>query len=740
MLLATAALSVVAGQACAQASAPAAPDKAPPAKAPAKVAKPPAGKTVEGITVTGQSTQAYRSSIDRRSYGVANDLATTTGSISDALKNIPSVEVDVQGNVSLRGDQNVTIMIDGKPSGIFKGPGAAAALQAMPADQVERVEVITNPSAQYSPEGTAGIINLITKQSRKPGRSGSVRLNVGTGERGNFGVSGAYNSNKLTLSGDASIRFDAQDGTARDERTFLDGQGGELGSIRSTTKQVGAADFWNLRGSIDYDLTAKTRLSGEVRLSRSEAQVKPLQHFAAFGPTGAATLAFDSPQRFTDGRPNQAIQGSLRHKFGDDHDLVVNLSSDRTDDRREGAITEVFGLPVQPNLFTNLHTVITLIQTEGKADYTRPMPDGGKLKAGYDLRSDDNEYDNIGLRGVAEATAAPDPTQTNLFRYRQTVNAAYLTYEQPFGDWTVLGGLRLEDVRLDLDQVTSGIVRNTSRQDAYPSLHLAYKVSDDTQLTLSYSKRVQRPSPQDLNPFVSQRDQFTESAGNPGLKPQITNSFEAAGQYRANGAFYLATLYYRQNENGVTDVITPLANGVLLTTKENLSQSRAAGLELVANGKLTKTLSYNVSTNLYWNEIDGSGIPLGPGLGFGETRSTFAVGGRGSLTWQPTPKDMWQFNAQLNAKRLTPQGYTEPQFISFLGYRHKFNDSLSAVVTAQDLFASLRFRQIIDTPTLRDRAQFQPAIRSVFVGLAWTFGAAQKRPQTFDFGGGAPGP
>ncbi|HEY2753714.1 MAG TPA: TonB-dependent receptor [Phenylobacterium sp.] len=707
---------------------------------PAKPAsgKPAAGKTVDTITVTGASQNGFRSSIDRRSYGVAGDLATTTGSISDALKNIPSVEVDVQGNVSLRGDQNVTIMVDGKPSGLFRGPGAAQALQAMPADQIERVEVITNPSAQFSPEGAAGVINLITKQGHKPGKSGSVRVNAGSGKRGNIGASAAYNSSKLTLTGDASIRFDSQDGEGQDERVFLDGHGNQLGSSRSMTKQTGSADLWNVRGSADYDLTPKTRLSGEARLTRSDVQAKPLQHYEGLDTNGVPTLVFEAPQRFTDARPNAAIQGTVRHRFGDDHDLVLNLSHETTDDRRENAITEIFSVPVQPNLFTDLHTIATLTITEAKADYTRPMPTDGKLKAGYDLRIDDNDYDNVGLKGTSEASALPDPTQTNLFLYKQTINAAYITYEQPFGDWTVLGGLRLEDVQLDLNQVTSGIVHDTNRQDAYPSLHLARKFSDDQQLVLSYSKRVQRPNPQDLNPFVSQRDPLTAYAGNPNLKPQITNSFEAGSQYKADGTFYLGTLYYRLNEHGVTDVVTPLPDGALLTTKANLAESRAAGVELVANGRLTKTLTYNLSTNLYWNEIDATGQGLNKLAGFEGRRSAFAVGGRGAFTWQPTSRDMLQFNAQLNARRLTPQGYQEPQFISFVGYRHKFDERLSAVVTAQDLFNTLRFRQVVETPTLRYQQQFEPAVQAAYVGLTWSFGAAAKRPQAFDFGGASP--
>lgn len=740
LLAAAAVLAATEARAQQQAPEPAKPAaQAPASKAPA--ARPAAGRTIEGVTVTGASQNGFRSSIDRRSYGVANDLATTTGAITDALKNIPSVEVDVQGNVSLRGDTNVTILLDGKPSGLFKGASAAQALQAMPADSVERVEVITNPSAEFSPEGSAGIINLITKQTHRPGKSGSVRLSVGSGGRANGGATASYNSNRLTLTADIGARRDAQDGNGEDLRTILDDQGHVLSSSDAQFHQRGFAHQWSARTSADYDLDAATRLSGELRHFNFGADIANHAPFTGFDPAGATIAAFEQRQHFTINHDTDSAQATVRHKFaGDDHVLTVNVSRERTDEVLHPQLEQVTTLPVLPDLFTDLRSKSTLNLTEAKADYTRPLPDEAKLKAGYDLRVDQNTYDNVGLRGTEPTDAGPDPTQTNLFRYKQTINAAYATYERPFGDWTVLGGLRLEDVRLDLNQVTSNLVHDTDDFKAYPSLHLAYRVSQDQQLTLSYSKRVQRPNPQDLNPFRVERDPLNFQAGNPNLQPQITNSFEAAYQYKSGQTFYLGTLYYRQNEHGVTDVATDLGAGVLLNTKENLSQSKAAGLELVANGHITKTLSYNVSTNLYWNEIDATGQGLDHLLDFAGRRSAFEVGGRGSLTWQATAKDNFQVNGQLNAKRLTPQGYADPTFISFLGYRHKFNDSLSAVVTAQDLFGTLRFRRIIDTPTLHDRNGGKPDIQAVFVGLTWNFGGAGKKPrdQGFDFGGAVP--
>jgi hypothetical protein len=182
----------------------------------------------------------------------------------------------------------------------------------------------------------------------------------------------------------------------------------------------------------------------------------------------------------------------------------------------------------------------------------------------------------------------------------------------------------------------------------------------------------------------------------------------------------------------VTDVVHDLGGGALLTTRENLGESRAGGLELVANGKLNRKLSYNVSGNVFWNEIDASS------LGFTDKRSAYAVSGRANLNWTITDKDLAQINAALNGKRLTPQGYSKPSGVVNLGYRHKFDDHLSAVVTVQDALSSLKQTTVIDTPTFRDRVVGEPRIRAVFVGLTYSFGSngRKARDPGFEFGGG----
>jgi outer membrane receptor protein involved in Fe transport len=724
------ALVVTATEGHAQATPPAAKPTAPARPAPGKPAP---GATVEGLTVTTDSPTAFRSSIDRRSYGVATDLQSTTGSISDALRNIPSVEVDVQGNVSLRGDTNVTIMIDGKPSGQFRGEGKAQALQNLPADQIERVEVITNPSAAFKPDGAAGIINLISKKTRKPGGSGSVRANVGSSGRRNGGLSGSYNSNKVTLSGDAALRHDRQAQDFTDTRSRLNPATGAFVDSYRVSSRKDVVDFGNVRGSLDYDPDAKTRISGELRHNQFKFDTQQSDAYGEPTPAAPVTAAYDRDGRLTFKRANTEGSAGYRRKFtGFEHELVLDLSQERTSEDSRRHFVTANRVPAAGTLLEDIGARTIQDQTQFKAAYTRPMPGESKLKTGYELEIDHNDYDNFGSRGTTLALVAPDPTLLNHFLYTQTIHSLYGTYEKPFGDFTVLGGLRLEEVQIDTRQATLGLNASNDYFRAYPTLHLAYKLSDAQQLTASYSHRVQRPQPQDLNPFRIYADPFNYRQGNPNLKPQETHSLEAGYQYRANGTFYLATAYYRQSYKGVTDVIRDLGGGVFLTTRENLGESRSGGLELVANGKVNKKISYNVSGNAYWNEIDASS------LGFAGRRSAWSLGGRANLNWQVTDKDFLQVNGSMMGKRLTAQGYRKPSGIVNLGYRHKFNDQLSAVVTVQDALKTLGDTLIINTPVLRERAVATPDFRAVFVGLTYSFGSngRKARDPGFEFGGG----
>jgi len=293
--------------------------------------------------------------------------------------------------------------------------------------------------------------------------------------------------------------------------------------------------------------------------------------------------------------------------------------------------------------------------------------------------------------------------------------------------------LRAEQVQIDVNDVTHGATAQNDYFRVYPTLHTGYTLSQNQTLSANYSRRVQRPGAQDLHPYRVYLDPFNYRQGNPNLKPQITDSYELGWQYRKGQAYYLATAYFRDTRDSVTDVVSDLGGGVFLTSKANLGKSRAGGLELVANGRLSPKLTYNLSGNLFWNEIDAAN------LGFSGTRSGTALSGRANLNWQATPKDFFQLNAFTSGKRLTPQGYREPFKMVNLGYRRKVNDKLSFVMTAQDVLNDFREVTVIDTPALRDRARRSANVRSVFFGFSYAFGAGKPRPEQFDFNAGGPG-
>lgn len=697
------------------------------APAPPPAAKPPPGSVAE-VTVQGQAA-GTRVDVDRRSYDISKDLQTTTGSVADALRNVPSVQVDVQGNVALRGDPNVTIMVDGKPSSLFKGPNRGQILQNLPANAFERVEVMTNPSAAFRPDGSAGIINLIPKKARQMGRAGSLRVTAAPGDKGQLNLNLSQVGKKLTLTGDAAWAHEPQDVTLKDRRSSLDPVSGTFLDSAQDTAVTQTVDVLTARAAFDYDPDSKTRISGELRDTNIRADASSLTTFSGEAPGGSA-IAFDRTGDVQLKRNNLAANGSWRRKFGSDpdHELVVDLTQEHNTDRTRRNQVQIAASPTPPSRTEDIRNDVDADQTHVKVDYTRPFEDNRKLKTGYELEYDASDFDNFGLTGPLGGPATPNPGLIDQFNFRQAINGVYATWQQPVGDkLTVLAGLRAEDTQIDLKDPVTGFRGSNDFTRFYPSLHLSWKVDDTRQLTASYSERIVRPAPSDYNPFPVYQDPFNFRAGNPNLQPSQTHSFEAAGQYRKGFSYYLATLYYRQNEKGVTDVVTDLGGGVLLTTKQNLSSSRNGGLELVASGRRGK-VTYGVSTDAFWQEIDATG------LGFADKRSGWTISGRGQITWQATPKDQFQLVGQLTGKRLTPQGYREPMGLMFAGYRHQFNKDWALSVSARDLLDSFHDTLVIDTPTLHDRVETKVKLRAVFVSLTYSFGQGPRKDTGIDYG------
>jgi outer membrane receptor protein involved in Fe transport len=679
------------------------------------------------ITVTG-TRQTYSADIDRRTYQIGRDLQGATGSIADVLRNIPSVDVDLNGNVSLRG-QNVTILVDGKPTSLFRGAGGGQTLQSVPASQYERVEVMTNPSAAFSAEGTGGIINLISRRNRSAGLTGSVRAYGGTS--GRRGASGNLSDKvgKLTLSADASLRRDPQYSTDIVRFEELDAAGRPVLDSREVTKGVGNLHLWTARAGADVDVDARSRVSAEFHHTTFDYHSHMVSTLAGTDPSGATARLFDRDGFLLSNRSDSEGSLSYRRDFAKGHNLTASLTWEATLEDNQARFADENLLPPAPLLFDNLTRRDVLHRLEAKLDYTKPLPGKASLQAGYDFEADDDRYDDRGGFGPDAATAAvPQPNFSERFEFDRTVAAAYLVYQRPLGDVTAQLGLRAEEANLDLHSAGAGFQRKASDLHVFPSVHLEYPLNAQDVLRASISTRIQRPEASDLDPFRRFVDPFHFEAGNPDLKPQETDSFELGFEHRKGAVLDLATLYYRHSSRGVTDLSTDLGNGVLLTTRENLLSSDSAGAELVFNGKLTKKLSYRLSGNVYWYRIDASN------LGFG-TRSAWIESGKAGLDWQPDDKDFVQANLSLLGKRLVPQGQIDPMLLVNLGFRHKLTRRLFAFLTAQDALHTYQQHGLVRTATLIERTDDSARTRAAFLGITYNFGGKSAHDPTFDYSG-----
>ena len=455
---------------------------------------------------------------------------------------------------------------------------------------------------------------------------------------------------------------------------------------------------------------------------------------------GAGTSLGLTRRRGSTEATSTALSGSLtwRREFaGDDHTLTLQLQRSRwsSDDASDYRIDSLS--PAGPSQFEDTDGSSVTDNFGVKGDYSRPMPTDGRLKAGFDLLKSELDLDSVFASGPTAASTVFDPIRSHRMIFEETVYSGYLTYEQPFGDLTVLGGLRFESATNDVALPTSGVSTSHGYDRLYPSLHLDYKLSDTSRLKASYSLRIRRPGANDLDPWLIYSDAYNYRQGNPNLEPSETRSWEVSYEYRQAGNYYLATGFWRQTDNGFTDIQVDLGGGVLLSTKANLAQSRSGGLELVANRRLSSTLSLNLTGTALWNQINASA------LGFAGERSAYSISGRSSIDWQVTPKDLLQINAVANGRSITPQGTTEPTYSVNLGYRRKLDDRWFLTVTATDIFDTLEFRVVTDSPDVTGTSVRRSASRGLFVGLRYRFGAGKpQRDPAFDYsagpGGGGP--
>ena len=695
---------------------------------------PPVNSALDTIIVQGEKLNV-ESKIDRKIYSVTEDVQSTLGTLSDILSVIPSVDVDPDGNVSLRGDTNVLILIDGKPATQLQGSKAGDNLQSISASDIERIEVLTTPPAQFKADGAAGVINIITrKRGAKEAASGSLQGSRGDGGRSLVGAGGSYGSKQFTASLNATYREDYRQRTVQSDVIGTDPASGQVLDSRDHISEHDRRNVPSVDFSGEYDPNERESLSASASWLRRGGLRVYTQLDDSTLASGAVT---SSTQRVSSGHdPEDDYNTTLRFtqklsEPGETLDLSLHRSISHQHEHYDYS-NDSF-IPPAPVFYNNLGFAEDHGVTELDVDYALPLSKTQSLKLGYAFEGDDYGFDNVGAN-VDPVTGVQmiDPLQTNEFKFKQHIHAIYQSYQGSFGAWALLGGLRTELTTTDARQLTDNSSTASRYTDVYPSLHIDRTLSDRSTLSLGASRRVTRPDPSFLNSYTDYEYTPNLRAGNPHLKPQFTQSFDVGYEYAGRSTNYGLTGYYRRNKDSATDVTQYLGSGLSLTTKTNLPRNDSAGLELTATGHLLPKLTYSVSGDAVYTQIDATALGI-PGL-----KSSTGLNAKAKVDYRPTSDDSAQIAFTRTDKRLTPQGSISAINVVNLGYKRAITSALSMVATVSDLFSGQRYQRSASTPLFTQIYQRNVEGRVAFVGLTYSFGVAKKDKQSnfeYDSGG-----
>ena len=670
--------------------------------------------------------------VDRQVYDIKTGAATAGASIGDILNNVPSVNVDPNGTVRLRGSERVTVLVDGKPTAQLQGENRAAAKNALPAENYESVQVINNPGAEFGNEAGGGpILNLISRRYTKPGGNGSVAANVGPGGRHNAFANGSYSSGYASVNGTLNVRRDGNDTETEQLRERIDPVTNAVSRLRQHVSRTAVSNFVQAGIGGRYNYNQRDTLTASVSVNKRGNDAGQNERFTDVG-TGVLPLVDYSTRRKTDGdaRNVEVVTGFERRFAADGETLKVDLrhsSNTNVNDTTTGyqaLVMPAAGAPSLRDYAQNGETRLRL--TDLSLDYS------GKLGAGFlttggrwqrHRQTIDNRY--VFLNGMTL-----DTRRSNLFHLDQDVLAAYGSYEMPLDKlWSFKGGLRAEHTDLDLDQVTSAIKAGQTYMSYLPSLFLTYKLDKNSNLRLSYADRISRPSAAELNPFINYANDFYVSSGNPRLHAVKLHSLELGYETRVMGLMPVTLRgYLRRESDVITDRRVFLSENTLLTTKENLGNRRSGGVEFSLMGMVPPNfrvagialpnIRFMFSGNwgvVEQDRLDAFGLT-------GDKRRTASLQLQGGGQWQISPNDVLTLMTFHQGRLLSGEGYREPFGVMNLAYEHKFSPRLSLNLRANDVLRSSGQKFLVDTPTLRDRTDTVVNGRRVYVGLRYTFG------------------
>ena len=646
----------------------------------------PASQELQEIQITAdRPTVEYL--MDRKVVHVSENINSTGSSVARALENVPSITVDVEGTVSLRGSTNYTVLIDGKPSPL-KGSDA---LQQIPASAVENVEIITNPSAKYDPDGLAGIVNIVTKKQALNGISGIVNTSVGTGDKYRGDGLLTYKSDKISIFAGADFNDETRSGSLK--RTSIT----TLSDTTNYRTSDGGGSFghngYTFKTGITYNLNDKNSISLEGNVGQHGGNRSISDNFYEYNVPSTGDLYYTSQSNGNRSEDFYGITLNYQKIFENvQHQLTSYLYYSGEQGGNQDNQSQWYTTPDGVISDSDPFKIRTIEDSKSKElryqlDFTKPLGEKGKLETGYQFRYDwENEtytflqYDN------ASGDWIDNPENNNNMIFRRSINAAFATLSNEWLGFGYMLGLRTEYTNRTIEHLLSDQPAVIDRLDLFPTLHLSKEIGKQDQALLSYSRRINRPRGWDLDPFPGYMDSKNVRIGNPQLSPEYVDSYELSYQKGLGKSFISLETYYRLTHDKMTRILKLQEDGTRVHTIENMDQESSAGAELMLNFIVTKWYGFSASTNLYHYQLIGNGTDQEM------TASSNNFDFRMDNNFKLTKTTQLQIQGFYQGPSVTAQGSRQEFFMTNAAVKQDFfNQKLTATLRVQDIFKTGSF-------------------------------------------------
>ncbi|MHA4738727.1 TonB-dependent receptor domain-containing protein [Dyadobacter sp. MSC1_007] len=684
-------------------------------------------KTLDEVTVQAEKS-SMELSLDKKIFNVGKDLANAGGTAVDILTNVPSVAVDVEGNVSLRGSGNVRILIDGKPSGLVSIKGASGLAQ-LQGSMIDRVEIITNPSARYEAEGMGGVINIVLKKERKEGFNGS--FDIITGHPTNFGGAANVNYRRKNLNFFINYTMSYRNTPGknfvyqelfRNDSTFIMER-----DMKSNLK--GMAN--SARGGIDYYFNAKNVLTGAYTWRTSKGKrFSTLNYRDYLSSLDNMTSYTYRTQDETETEPNSEYALTYKKTFnrkGQEFTADVRYL-DNWEDSDQYYRENVYKPDGSPSGIPPLLQRAVNYETEKQllfqVDYIHPFGKDGKIEAGARSSSRDMTNDYTVTQQNSDGGWITLPGLTNDFLYEENINAAYGMIGNKTGKFSYQGGVRAEWTGVTTTLKQTNEVNDRKYANFFPSVHVTYDFAKQNAFQLSYSRRVRRPQYNDLTPFATYSDNRNYWSGNPDLNPEFTNAFELGHiKYMSKGSL-TSSVYYRHTNGKITSIRRVQDDGSSYTRPENLGTEDAYGAEFTSSFTPYQWWKLDASANFFRAITDGTGLDE---QFKSDTYSLFVRAMSRITLWKTTDV---QLRGNYEAPQQTPQGRRKAlATLDLAATRDILKNNGTLTLSVIDVFNSRRYRSITEGANFYARNSSQGRLRQINLTLNYRLHQAKKKPK-----------